>query len=129
MADGEPFTLAGLWENWKDPDSGEWQRTFTIVTREANELVAKLHDRMPVVVAPEDRDSWLSEDPHDLLRPYAAQKIRMSPVSRDVNSPKNDRRDLLDPVSEAPWLEADNDDIEDANSRVRKPGQFRTSTR
>ncbi len=54
MADGEPFTLARLWENWKDPDSGKWQRTFTIVTTEANEFVAKLHDRMPVVVAPED---------------------------------------------------------------------------
>jgi putative SOS response-associated peptidase YedK len=117
MADGEPFTLAGLWENWKDPTSGEWQRTFTIVTTEANELVAKLHDRMPVVVAPEHRDRWLTDDdPHDLLKPFPADKMRMWAVSRDVNSPKNDPRDLLDPVDEPPWPEASNDDVEDANS-------------
>jgi putative SOS response-associated peptidase YedK len=71
MADGQPFTLAGLWENWKDPDSGEWTRTITIVTTSANELVAKLHDRMPVVITEQDRDRWLSDqDPSDLLRPF-----------------------------------------------------------
>lgn len=117
MADGEPFTLAGLWENWKDPDSGEWQRTFTIVTTEANKLVSKLHDRMPVIVAPDDRDRWLSdEDPCDLLKPYAAEKMRMWPVSHDVNSPKNDGRELLDPVEEPLWPEAGSDDVEGANS-------------
>jgi putative SOS response-associated peptidase YedK len=56
MLDREPFTLAGLWENWKDPESGEWIRTFTIITTEANELVAELHDRMPGIIAPEDRE-------------------------------------------------------------------------
>jgi putative SOS response-associated peptidase YedK len=50
MANGEPFTLAGLWENWKDPASGEWIRTFTIITTDANDLVCELHDRMPVVI-------------------------------------------------------------------------------
>ena len=45
MADRLPFMLAGLWENWKDPQSGEWVRTFTIITTDANDLVAKLHDR------------------------------------------------------------------------------------
>ena len=57
MADGQPFPLAGLWENWKDPDSGEWTRTFTIVTTSANDPVAKLHDRMPVVIAEQD---WIA---------------------------------------------------------------------
>jgi putative SOS response-associated peptidase YedK len=52
MAGVEPFTLAGLWENWKDPESGEWIRTFTIITTKANELVSALHDRMPVIIAP-----------------------------------------------------------------------------
>lgn len=52
MADDQPFTLAGLWENWKDPDIGEWVCTFTIVTTTANMLVGRLHDRMPVIVAP-----------------------------------------------------------------------------
>ena len=60
MAGVEPFTLAGLWENWKDPESGEWIRTFTIITTKANELVSALHDRMPVIIAPEDRDRWLN---------------------------------------------------------------------
>ncbi len=79
--------------------------------------MAKLHDRMPVVVAPEDRDRWLSdEDPRDLLKPHSAAKMRMWPISRDVNSPKNDRRDLLDPVEEPPWPEAGNGDVEDANN-------------
>jgi putative SOS response-associated peptidase YedK len=51
IASGEPFTLAGLWENWKDPASDEWIQTFTIITTEANDLVRELHDRMPVETA------------------------------------------------------------------------------
>jgi hypothetical protein len=49
MKDGTPFGIAGIWENWKDPSSGEWTRTFAIITTEANELVADIHDRMPVL--------------------------------------------------------------------------------
>jgi putative SOS response-associated peptidase YedK len=71
MADGEPFTLAALWENWKDPETSAWVRTFTILTTEANELVATLHDRMPVILAADDRELWLTDkDPADLMRPY-----------------------------------------------------------
>lgn len=116
MADGEPFTLGGLWENWKDRETGEWVRTFTIVTTDANALVAKLHDRMPVVIAPADRDRWLTdENPADLLKPYPAGLMTMWPVSRDVNSPKNDRVDLLERVEDpAPWT--GEDDVETANS-------------
>ncbi len=101
MADGAPFTLAGLWENWKDPDTGEWVRTFTIVTTEANELVGTLHDRMPVVVAPEDRERWLKgPDPQDLLKPYPAEAMTMWPVSPKLNPPKNDSPDLLARIPE-----------------------------
>lgn len=117
MSDGQPFTLAGLWENWKDPDSGEWTRTFTIVTTSANELVAKLHDPMPVVIAERDRDRWLSEpDPSDLLRPFPADLMTMWPVSRDVNAPKNDHADLLEPTEDAcgAWLASG--EVERANS-------------
>jgi SOS response associated peptidase (SRAP) len=49
-----PFGIAGIWENWKDPNSGEWVRTFAIITTDANELVAGIHDRMPVILAPAD---------------------------------------------------------------------------
>jgi putative SOS response-associated peptidase YedK len=52
MKDGRPFTFAGLWENWKDPESGEWLRTCTIITGEPNELVAQIHPRMPVILPP-----------------------------------------------------------------------------
>jgi putative SOS response-associated peptidase YedK len=45
MKDGSPFGIGGLWENWKDPTSGEWVRTFAIITTDANELVAEIHDR------------------------------------------------------------------------------------
>lgn len=101
MNDRAPFTLAALWENWKDPDTGEWVRTFTIVTTDANELVGRLHDRMPVVIAPEDRERWLKgPNPGELLRPYPAERMTMWPVSPKLNSPKNDSPDLLEPVDD-----------------------------
>ena len=52
MKDGSPFGIGGLWENWRDPTSGEWLRTFAIITTDANELVAEIHDRMPLILAP-----------------------------------------------------------------------------
>jgi putative SOS response-associated peptidase YedK len=51
MKDGAPFGLVGIWENWKEPASGEWIRTFAIITTDANELVAEIHDRMPVILS------------------------------------------------------------------------------
>jgi SOS response associated peptidase (SRAP) len=54
MKDGAPFGIAGIWENWKEPACGEWIRTFAIITTNANALVAEIHDRMPVVLAPND---------------------------------------------------------------------------
>lgn len=103
MADGEPFALAALWENWRDPETGEWVRTFTILTTEANELVARLHDRMPVIVLPDDHERWLTdEDPADLMRPYPADLMTMWPVSPEVNSVKNDRPELLERLADEP---------------------------
>jgi putative SOS response-associated peptidase YedK len=63
MKDGSPFGIGGLWENWKDPTSGEWIRTFAIITTDANELVAEIHDRMPLILAPADCARWLSDEP------------------------------------------------------------------
>ena len=60
--DGSPFGLGGLWENWKDPGSSEWVRTFAIITTDANELVAEIHDRMPLILAQEDYVRWLGEE-------------------------------------------------------------------
>jgi putative SOS response-associated peptidase YedK len=55
MKDRSPFGIGGLWENWKDPTSGGWIRTFAIITTAANELVAEIHDRMPLILAPTGR--------------------------------------------------------------------------
>ena len=56
MKNGAPFGLAGLWENWKDPASGDWVRTFTIITVPSNELIARIHDRMPAILRPADHE-------------------------------------------------------------------------
>jgi putative SOS response-associated peptidase YedK len=101
MKDASPFGLGGLWENWKEPISGEWIRTFAIITTDANELVAEIHDRMPLILAPADYVRWLSDepDPHDLMRPFPAEPMRMWPISTRVNKPENDEPSILDPVS------------------------------
>jgi putative SOS response-associated peptidase YedK len=102
MADRQPFTLAGLWENWKDPDTGEWVRTFTIITTDANDLVGRLHDRMPVIIAPEERERWLKgPDPGELLKPFPSERMTMWPVSPQLNNVKNDSEDLLEPIEQA----------------------------
>ena len=71
MKDGSPFGLAGPWENWRNP-TGEWERTFAIITVPANELVGRIHNRMPAILEPSSYDRWLGldPDPHDLLITY-----------------------------------------------------------
>jgi len=100
MKDGSPFGIGGLWENWKDPNSGEWIRTFAIITTDANEMVAEIHDRMPLIVAPGDYERWLSDDsdPHDLMRPFPAEPMRMWPISTRVNKAENDNPSILEPI-------------------------------
>jgi putative SOS response-associated peptidase YedK len=100
MKDGGPFGIAGLWENWKDPSSGEWVRTFAIITVPANELVGTIHDRMPTILHKQDFNRWLGPepDPHELLQPFPSEPLRMWPISTRVNSPMNDDEHLLDEV-------------------------------
>src|SRR6516165_2534097 len=93
MKDGRPFTFAGLWENWKDPESGEWLRTCTIITGEPNELVAQIHPRMPVILPERHHAAWLGETDDGNLKSvvaYPADEMRMWEISPRVNSPKND---------------------------------------
>ena len=100
MQDGSPFGIAGLWENWKDPGSGEWTRTFAVITTDANELVADIHDRMPAILAPGDYTRWLSDelDPRELMRPFPAGLMRMWPISTRVNKPENDDPSIIEPI-------------------------------
>ena len=65
MKDGAPFGLTGLWENWRDPAADEWVRRFTIITVPSNEMIARIHDRMPAILRPADYERWLGADPDD----------------------------------------------------------------
>jgi putative SOS response-associated peptidase YedK len=100
IRDGSPFGIGGLWENWKDPASGEWIRTFVVITTDANELVAQIYDRMPLIIAPADYERWLGDepDPHDLMRPYPAERMRMWPISTRVNKPESDDPSIPEPI-------------------------------
>lgn len=102
MKDGSPFGLAGIWENGKDA-SGEWLRTFAIVTTSANELVGKIHDRMPVIVAEKDFLRWLGAEPeaNELLHPFDPEQMTMWPISTRVNSPRNDDESIIAPLKDA----------------------------
>ena len=80
------MVLAGLWENWKSPE-GEWMRSFAIITTTPNELCARLHNRMPVILKPEAWSVWLGEEPSDasaleaLLAPLHSKEMTCWPVS------------------------------------------------
>ncbi len=107
--DGSPLAFGGIWESWRDP-AGEIIRTFAILTTAANDDMAVLHDRMPVILEQDDWGSWLGEDGETdlagLTRPAAPGAVRLWPVSRRVNSVRNDGPDLLaevaDPGPETP---------------------------
>jgi putative SOS response-associated peptidase YedK len=79
LRDEPLFALGGLWEWWKDPASGEGVETYTIVTTDANTLLAPIHDRMPVIVSADRYAPWLDPDapPQELLAPFAADALKV----------------------------------------------------
>lgn len=97
------FAFAGLWERWGTPDDA--LETFTILTGAPNELIAPIHNRMPVIVPPDLYDVWLDparEKPQDLadvLKPFPGERMQAIRVSTRVNSPANDDPSLIDPVT------------------------------
>lgn len=109
-ADGAPLTFAGLWESWRPKDGSDAEReagkirSCTIITGEPNGRIARLHDRMPVVLAPETWDEWLDPGNDDighlqsLLRPAPEELFELVPVSTAVNTVTNDGPDLIEPV-------------------------------
>lgn len=111
--DGEPFAFAGLWETWKGPDGtgDEVLRSCTIITTDANSEMAKIHDRMPVILPPGAWDTWLDPEQQDLdllgrlLVPAPPQLIALRPVSTQVNNVRNDAPDLVDPAEPQPTLD------------------------
>ena len=95
MRDDRPFAFAGLWESWERPEHG-YLETCAILTTEPNELVARVHNRMPVILPPDAHDAWLDpavEEPRrlsPLLRPYPTDEMTAYPVSSHVNSPTHE---------------------------------------
>lgn len=103
-ADGYPMVFAGIWASRKDPETGEWQRTCAIITKEAEGVISSIHDRMPVSLVPEVWDSWLDRDLEDseaalsLVQPIEPDSIMEHIVSSKVNSVKNNAPDLHDQI-------------------------------
>jgi putative SOS response-associated peptidase YedK len=95
MKDQKPFTMAGLWDLWPDPD-GEELYTFTIITTDANKLLRPVHDRMPLILDPLVAKQWLDPTAIDprmisvVMVPFPSDLMQVYEVSRLVNDPKND---------------------------------------
>ncbi len=104
LKNGQSFALAGLWETWQ-PKGGEAIASCTIVTTEANALIQPIHDRMPVILEPDNYEQWLdsrltnTDALEPLLKPYKSELMTASPVSSLVNNPANDVPECLTPMS------------------------------
>lgn len=108
--DDAPLALAGLWETWKVPEGTSlptpdgWLRTCTIVTTDANAVLAPVHHRMPVVLERAAWDEWLDPDVDDvgalarLLRPAADDRLVLHAVSTKVNGSRANGPDLIEPI-------------------------------
>jgi putative SOS response-associated peptidase YedK len=75
-----------------------------VITTDANELVAEIHDRMPLILAPKDYARWLSDepDPHAMMGPFPSEPMRMWPISTRVNKPENDDPSIIEPIALVP---------------------------
>ncbi|MDP9049756.1 MAG: SOS response-associated peptidase [Acidobacteriota bacterium] len=99
LSNGDLFAFAGIWDAWKD-GQGHWLQSFAIVTTEANELMARIHPRMPVMLHVRDYDRWLDREeterlPLDLLRPFESDAMEMYEANPKVNNVRNNGPELL----------------------------------
>ncbi|UCD19949.1 MAG: SOS response-associated peptidase [candidate division WOR-3 bacterium] len=105
LRDDRPFGFAGLYENWKGKD-GTVLQTCTIITTPPNELMASIHNRMPAIIAVDQRNMWLNREIDDpellmpLLAPYPAKGMEAYEVSKKVNSPSYNEPDCMKPATE-----------------------------
>jgi len=101
LADESPFAFAGLWENWNSKESDESLQTTAIITTDANDYLAQVHQRMPVVMRPERAERWLDGDMELLSEVIdSPPAFRAWPVDRKVNNARNEDAALIDPVGE-----------------------------
>jgi putative SOS response-associated peptidase YedK len=103
LKEGKPFAFAGLWEHW-EPEGAEPVDSCTIIVTTANDLVSQIHDRMPVILAPQDYELWLDSEVHDpekvmpLLKSYPENEMEAYSISFGINSPKNEGEGLIKPL-------------------------------
>ena len=104
LKDSPIMSVAGVWTAWRE-GTPEERRSFSILTTAANEFMANIHDRMPVILGAKDYEEWLDPEIHEqeqiakLMRPCAAELLACTEVSKLVNSPKNNRPEVLAPVN------------------------------
>ena len=92
-----PFSFAGLWERWDKED--EPIESCTIVTTDANELTAEIHNRMPVILHEQDYKAWLDGSAGEkLLKPFPSDEMRYYPVDTKVGNVKNTSAELIEPI-------------------------------
>ena len=102
MQDGRPFGFAGLWESWEKGDGT--LRTCTILTTRANSVLEGIHERMPVILPSDSYNAWLDPDADreelgELMIPYPGDDLETYPVSRFVNSPRNNDERCIEPAA------------------------------
>ena len=104
LPNGNPFAFAGLWEIWDNKGKEPPHRSCTILTREASESVMPIHHRMPVILKPDAYDSWLSLDTQNveslqkIIQNQIYTELTSTPVSKQVNSVKNNRPGNIQPA-------------------------------
>lgn len=102
LASGEPFGLAGLWENWTDKETGEHVQSATLITTSANEFMEPLHHRMPMVLQRDRADDWLGGD--ETMIETASEDtppLTAWPVDRRVNNARNEGAELIEATGPA----------------------------
>ena len=103
MESQAPFAFAGIWENWSSPE-GDLIKTCSILTTRPNEKLKQIHDRMPVILNPDDYKLWLTtdeikrEDVQHIFEPYPQEEFITYPISKDVGSPANDHPGIIESI-------------------------------
>jgi len=104
MKDHRPVGIAGLWE--RGDKQGEPIESCTILTTDANKLMMPIHERMPLIIPPDEFDLWLAPAVNDakklskLLPPFELKTMEAYPISTKVNNPKNDVAACIEPIEE-----------------------------
>src|SRR3989442_1228529 len=111
MKDGEPFAFAGLWERWVGEED-EFIESCTILTTEPNDMLEPIHNRMPVIMDPNDYDLWLDPDVQKasrlkpLLQSFPPKKMTYYPVNLRVNNPRHDDKLCMEPLPQGEHLDS-----------------------